>query len=118
MMTLGLGRDGEIADELSRRRSGTRRELQSGAVHAVAQSSGRWAVLEHVSKVTATAATMHFRACHKKGAIVFGFNRMWERSIKARPARAAVELCCRGEQRQVASRARERSIALFMIKCA
>ena len=61
--------------ELSRRRSGTRRKLQSDAVHAIAQSSGGWAVLEHVSKMTATAATMHFRARHKKGMIIFGFNR-------------------------------------------
>src|SRR5215831_14015656 len=103
---------------LLRRRSGTRCERQRDAVHAVTQSSGRRAIVKNVSKMTATAATMHFRAGHKKGAIVFGFNRTCEWPIKARPARAAVELCCRGEQRQVASGARKRSIASFMIKCA
>src|SRR5580704_14666830 len=104
--------------KLLRRRSRTGRELQRDAVHAVTQASGRWAIVKNVSKMTPTAATMHFGAGHKKGAIVFGFNRTREWPIKARPARAAVELCCRGEQRQVASRARKRSIASFIIKCA
>jgi hypothetical protein len=39
--------------------------------------------------MTATAAAMHFRARHKKGVIIFGFNRAWQWPIKARPARAS-----------------------------
>ena len=46
--------------ESSRRRSGTGRELQRDAVHAVTQASGRRAIVKNVSKMTPTAVTMHF----------------------------------------------------------
>ena len=99
------------------RRSGTRHELQSDTVHAVAQPRGRWAVVENMSKMAATAAAMHFIARNKQqGAVLGSFDRTRQWPIKTRPSGAAVELRCRGEQRQFATRTGKLSLAFFMIE--
>src|SRR5262245_21366333 len=91
-------------------------EFQRDAVHAVAQASGRRAVVEHVAEVTTAAAAVHFRARDQQRAVDRCADGTLERRVEARPAGAAFELGIGAEQRQVATRAGERSLALLAIE--
>lgn len=88
---------------------GSRVEGERDAVHAVAQAGRRRAVVEHMAEMAAAAAAVHFGADHPERRVGVGADRVVERFPEARPARMAVELGGRREQREVAAGARERA---------
>ena len=63
------------------------------AVHAIAQSCRRRAVIKHVPQMPAAAAAMHFGAAHEQRIVLGSLHRIGERTEEAGPAGAAVELC-------------------------
>src|SRR6476620_1620369 len=93
-----------------------RDEFQRHAVDAVAQAGRRRAVVEHVAEMTAAAAAMNLVAHHAEGAVGVFQHRVLDRLVETRPARAAVELGCRIEERQVASGAGESAGAVLVVE--
>src|SRR5262249_56928312 len=93
-----------------------REELEGHAVHAVAQPGGARAVVEDVAQVAAAAAAVDLRADHEEAAIGRRADGSLDRLIAAGPARAAVELRVRGEERQVAAGAAVRAVAVLLVE--
>src|SRR5262245_44829351 len=73
-------------------------------------------ILEHMAKVAATAAAVHFRARHPEAAVAGGLDRPRNRIVEAWPAGAALELGLRDEQWLPAAYAGEGACALLIIK--
>src|SRR5439155_20229050 len=95
--------------------AGPRRgEFQRDAVHAVAQAGRRRTIRKYVAEMAAAAAAMHLGAFHQVGVVLGGADRLVERAEEARPTGMAFELGVRGEQRQVAARADEGTLALLL----
>src|SRR5512143_335416 len=84
-----------------------RDELQRHAVHAVAQAGRRRTVVEHMAEMTAAAAAMNLLAHHAEGIVLVDQNRILDWLVEAWPARTAVELGLRIEEREIASGAGE-----------
>ena len=57
----------------------------------------RWAVLEHVAKVSVAASAMNLGAGHEEAGVDAGFNSAGQWLEKARPSGAAIELGRRTE---------------------
>src|SRR5882724_2224668 len=66
--------------------------------------------------MSAAAAAVHLGARHQQDAVGGGADRVWQRSIEARPAGLAVVFRLRGEQRQVAGGTGERASAFFLVE--
>src|SRR5262249_8065871 len=81
-----------------------------------AQMRGRWSVLEHMAKVAAAAAAVHFRARHAEAAVGRGLDRARDRIVEARPAGAALELGLGNEQRLIAAGAGEGARTLLVVE--
>src|SRR5688572_2552500 len=64
----------------------------------------------------AAAAAEDVRPLHQQAAVGLGDDRIGERSIEARPARAAVELGRRAEKRKAASRTVEQALAMLLVE--
>src|SRR5262245_43559938 len=73
-------------------------------------------ILEHMAKVAATAAAVHFRARHPEAAVAGGLDRPRNRIVEAWPAGAALELGLRDEQRLPAAYAGEGACTLLIVK--
>src|SRR5215475_5604758 len=81
-----------IALQKLRSRSGLRDEPHRDAVHAIAQSRRRRAVVENVTEMTEATCAMHLGARHEKRAVSLGLHGIRQWPIEARPACAALEL--------------------------
>src|SRR5712692_8173206 len=96
-----------------RQRVALRDELQRHAVVAPPLSGGRRTVVEHVTLVPAAAYAVIFGSWEDQPVVPFRAHTPVDRLVKARPARAAVELGGRAEKRKMASRAHEGASTLF-----
>src|SRR5262249_48936228 len=95
-----------------------RDEPQSYAVVAPALPRRRRAVVEHVPVVTTAAHTVVLRARPDQFKISPGGERARNRRKEARPARAAIKLHRRGEERQTATCTDEHPRPLLVIEWA
>src|SRR5262249_8196916 len=93
-----------------------RLELESGAVHAVAEAGRRRAIRKYVPEMAAALVAVHFGPRHAVGVVHAFADRLVERTLKTRPARAAVVLRIRLEQRLSAASAREEALAFFLVE--
>lgn len=91
-------------------------KLKRDAVHAIAKTGRRRAVIENVAEMAAATATVHFGSCEHEPVVARRFNGVRQRPIETRPTRAAVELRGRIEQPQIAACARVTSRALLLIE--
>src|SRR5215204_5963367 len=69
-----------------------------------------------MAEVAAAAAAVHLGAWDQEGAVRGGGDRMGQRAKEARPPGAALEFRLRGEQRERAAGAGERSLALLAVE--
>src|SRR4051794_20214388 len=93
-----------------------RHELQRDPVHAVAQAGRLRPIVEYVPEMSAAAAAMHRGSLHEERVVSGGADRVRQRLPETRPAGSALVLGVRREQRQVAARAGERTLALFLVE--
>ena len=77
-------------------------KIERDAVHAIAQPGRLRSVVEDMAEMAAAALAMHLGASHEKAAVALGFDRVFKRLVKARPAGAAVEFGRGLEQRLAA----------------
>src|SRR6516164_4559003 len=91
-------------------------EVERDAVDAIAQMSGRRAVVEHVPEMAAATVAMNLGAHHAVGAVLRGLNRTRDRIVEARPTGSALEFLHRLEQRLAAARTAKRSAALLVVQ--
>ena len=93
---------------------GVRHEFQHITVDAVT-FAGRWrAVVENVAEVDAGAGAAHFDALHAVRNIGMLRNCAGQRTEKARPACATVELAVAAEQRRASNRVNKDPGAFFV----
>src|SRR5450631_232779 len=90
------------------------REFQGNAVHAIAQTGRRRAVVEDVAKVAAAAPAPHLGPFHQKTPVGFGPHRAFDWTPEARPARPALELGLRFEERQLAAGTSKNILAMLL----
>ena len=68
-------------------------EFERNTIHAIAQTTGLWAVIENVPQMTSAAPAMHLRADQdKKAAVLHRLDGSLDRGPEARPTRFAIEL--------------------------
>jgi len=90
-------------------------EVQSIAVHAIAQAGGRGAVVEHVAKMGVALRAAYLRARHGIGLVLVQANGVIvHRSIEAWPSRAGIVFGLGGEKRAAAGHAAIEAFALVV----
>src|SRR5262249_28262165 len=99
---------------LSRASGSAGPEGERHAVHAVTETGGRRAVVEHVAEVAAAAAAVHLGADHQEAGVVARRHGVRQRGVEARPAGVALELGLRREERERAAGAEERAVAVLV----
>src|ERR1700683_1823658 len=73
-------------------------------------------VLEHMTKMAAAPAAMHFGPRHPVAVVDRRLDLPGLRIVEARPSRSALEFLLRGEQRLLTCGAEERARPFFVIK--
>src|SRR5690242_5176640 len=102
---------------MRRRPSGSvRLEVHRRAVHAIAIPRRLRPIGEHVAKMAAALAAMHFGAAHEEAAILGGAYRAVQRLVEAGPTSATFEFCIRSKQLLPAAGADEFAVALLGIQ--
>src|SRR4029077_4731779 len=88
-------------------------KCECDCVHAVAQSSWRWSVVEYVSKMRAAARTRYFHSkdCRKRAAFVYRF--FADRLPETRPAGTGIEFCLGAVERIAARGANVNAFAMI-----
>ena len=91
-------------------------ELHRDAVHAVAQSSWLWTVVEDVAEMPPTACAVHLGAANAERPVDALTDRVGQVIVEARPTGAAVELRSRREERQGTARAGEHALTVLIVE--
>src|ERR1700730_8613381 len=90
-------------------------ELERAAVHAIAQPGGIRPVIEHMAEMGLAGGAAHLRAAHEQRAVlVLGHRALVGGRVKARPARARIELSVGSEQRVAAAHAHVHTLAFLV----
>src|SRR5690606_34070243 len=93
-------------------------EAQRQPVVAEAQAGRRRAVVEDMALVAAAAPAMVLGARHGQLVVDPGIDRALDRGIEARPARTALVLRGRGEERRATTGAHEQAASLLVVELA